>query len=534
MIWNLARGRMEVALEGHTATVIGARFSADGKRVVSYGADGTAMVWDVETGRKIAHLIAHEQTVLWAEFSPNGHMVVTASGDGTARVWNTESGVGISVLEGHTDKVYQARFSPDNFSVVTASEDGTVRLWQAATMKQLSRVLKGHRQQVTSIDFSADGRHVVTGSRDRSARVWDLDTGNTLHVLKGYAGIREEQVRDNALGEVVQVAFSQDGRYVVTAGEDKRALLRRTDFSGNATGEDQLLAPMGSLRIWSAGSGRLEHRLDPLGMGALGLVFSADGTRIIALPNHRKEVAIRLKGLLGRGWKGTATDWAGELDLPVWEVTSGQPAYLLRGLKPELHDVAFSPDGAWIATGDKGATRLWDASDGKPVRAMEASRESTALRFTSDSKGLFMRDMMGTGLWEVDTGRLIRLYPSPSIPFVDASLYPSIRTIVAWTPQGTVCLFDQHRDQALLHLETGTQPLRKALLSPDGALVVTIGWETVAKVWDARSGELLEKLDGHDDDILDAMVSPDGQWLGTVSEDYTARIWPLSSIKAVQ
>ena len=37
--------------------------------------------------------------------------------------------------------------------------------------------LKGHRGDVTSVAFTPDGRHVLSGSRDKLVKVWDVETG---------------------------------------------------------------------------------------------------------------------------------------------------------------------------------------------------------------------------------------------------------------------------------------------------------------------------------------------------------------------
>jgi WD40 repeat protein len=71
----------------------------------------------------------HENEVYTARFSPNGKHVLTASKDWTARLWDAETGKSIGEPMGHEDWVVTAKFSPDGKQVLTASEDGRARLW---------------------------------------------------------------------------------------------------------------------------------------------------------------------------------------------------------------------------------------------------------------------------------------------------------------------------------------------------------------------------------------------------------------------
>jgi hypothetical protein len=51
--------------------------------------------------------------------------------------------------------------------------DGTVRLFEVATGRERQRVT-GHRGPVTSLAFSRDGRRLLTASEDSTILVWDL------------------------------------------------------------------------------------------------------------------------------------------------------------------------------------------------------------------------------------------------------------------------------------------------------------------------------------------------------------------------
>ena len=63
-----------------------------------------------------------------------------------------------------------------------SGSEGNVKLWDAATGKLL-RMFQQHSDEVTSIAFSGDGRHIVSGSKDGTFKLWDTDRGGLLASL---------------------------------------------------------------------------------------------------------------------------------------------------------------------------------------------------------------------------------------------------------------------------------------------------------------------------------------------------------------
>ena len=88
-VWRSRPDTRLLLMPSGTSTVESARYSHDGRYIVSAGADGVARVWNARNSRPLVTFSGHRNTVADASFSRDGHLVITASDDGTARIWDT-------------------------------------------------------------------------------------------------------------------------------------------------------------------------------------------------------------------------------------------------------------------------------------------------------------------------------------------------------------------------------------------------------------------------------------------------------------
>jgi tetratricopeptide (TPR) repeat protein len=211
-LWEAESGKLLATFQGHTGQVTSAVFSPDGRRVLTASLDNSARLWEAESGKLLATFQGPTAAVVSAVFSPDGRRVLTASNDKTARLWETESGKLLAAFQGHTAAVVSAVFSPDGRRVLTASWDNSARLWEAESGKLLA-TFQGHTGWLASAVFSPDGRQVLTASSDNSARLWETESGQLLATFQGHTDVVESAV------------FSPDGRRVLTASRDYSARL---------------------------------------------------------------------------------------------------------------------------------------------------------------------------------------------------------------------------------------------------------------------------------------------------------------------
>ncbi|MEW2139523.1 hypothetical protein AB0892_23565 [Streptomyces sp. NPDC005409] len=68
--------------------------------------------------------------LLTARFTSDGRFVVSGGDDGRIRIWDTATGRCVRTLEGHDDDVYAIALTPDDRFLLSGSSDGTLQLWE--------------------------------------------------------------------------------------------------------------------------------------------------------------------------------------------------------------------------------------------------------------------------------------------------------------------------------------------------------------------------------------------------------------------
>ncbi len=204
------------------------RTQPDGKTIASGGEDKTITLWDINQGSLLRTLEGHFLNIWSVAFSPDSSRLASGSFDRKIKIWNFNDGQLIKTLEGHTQAVLSVAFSKDGQFLVSGGDDSTVKLWNI-TDGTLIRSFQKDSEHIYSVAISPDGRRLVSGGRDRNivgefiqkffgasdsskwvtVRLWNVEDGKLIQTFAHHSN------------DVFSVAFSPDGKWIVTAGEDK-------------------------------------------------------------------------------------------------------------------------------------------------------------------------------------------------------------------------------------------------------------------------------------------------------------------------
>jgi WD40 repeat protein len=381
-------------------------------------------------------------------------------------------------------------------------------------------VLKGHSDWVNSVAYSHDGKWLITSGRDKTVRIWDAATGKAQVVI----------------GEVPKKDDKEPPKKGETTEEKKD---EKKDKGPPAKKEEKKgPPPVYPTNVKDA-------------------VFSPDSARTASSTGQ---------------WNKEKKEWVGEIQI---RDVAGKQLSALHGHADQIESIAYSPDGKLLATGSEDQTAiLWDLAAGKALHTLKGHAGSVfGVAFNKDGTRLATAGAdKAVKVWEVATGKELtdkgglkleglEAPPPPKDPKAkdpkkDQKKDPKGKdpktpgkdtkppmavdyemTSVAYSPDGArlaasnlsgkVRIWDAATGKLLQTIKC-PEGVWSIAFSPDGKRMATGGFDDTIKVWDADTGKELLQRNGHERTVTGVAFSPDGQRLATCGLDGLVKIWPAT------
>lgn len=322
-----------------------------------------------------------------------------------------------------------------------------------------SIVLRGHTSEIVAIAGSHDGRWVISASEDSTARIWDLtapDPNRTVQVLRIHG--------DGAY----DVDMSESGTWAVTAGSDS------------------------VVRAWTTA------KIDRPPTGSVVGRHTLKADNDVAL-NHVKAVRfLDGKTVLSGGTEGGI--YASSLP----EAGHASESRVIVQTRAVVRHIVVPRSKSWVAAGaDDGKIRLFDPS------TLDVVRELSLMSYIRNGLAWRMTVLVGSpdGRWLAATG------DDPDT---------ITQSVVLWelSESGEV------ESQRVLTGHSGS--VTCAVFDETSRCLVTGGTDGTCRVWrlsdvDPSSTHLV--LRGHDSAVRDVAVSADGKLIYSSDGTGTLRRW---------
>lgn len=415
--------------------------------------------------------------------TPDGSIIIGNQDQRVIHLVDATTGKPIGTLEDPDLSQFVAALSPDGKKLALfgldkrgqPAADTTIRVYDLANRKPLwTSVIELPMRLERAIQFTPDGKRIVTASQD--LRVWNAETGEEL---------RREELKQAP----EKIEISRDGKTVALASHE----LLLWELDGKTGPRKVTTGP------------RVENHL---------CRFAPDGKTVYV-------------GDINLGMRG-------------FDVASGAPAGDLK--VGAIRWAMFSPDGKTIATGgintggvhprEFGVT-LWDAATSKAVQRLEMPQSrANSGAWSADGKRFMAQGDGRLWVWDM---------PAAKLRGSDAPGHDALINALTFAPDGrlftssddhTIRAWDPTTEMELLKL-TMANWARGMDVSPDGSLVAGNALNNDFRVWDAKTGKEVFKLQGHGKmgGLRRVRFSTDEQSLLSLGDDNYLRSWDLLSGK---
>jgi WD40 repeat protein len=269
----------------------------------------------------------------------------------------------------------------------------------------------------------------------------------------------------------------------------------------------------GTVTLWDLASNHLlKDRLGEAGSGVRSLAFSP-GEQLLAVGKQDGSVIL-------------------------WEMDDDSPPHdrpPLAGHTDAVTSLAFSPDGETLASGGADAkTILWDVPTGNQRSLLDGHTNAVmSMAFYRDGKTLVTAGADGTArLWNLDSGQQrgeplerrsdtllsVAISPTSDAPLI--AIGGGDGSIVLWRPaSGDWRALPPGHATAVTSLEFSARGETLASSSADQIII----WE----VKDSQNPKLLQRIQGHDEQLTAIAFVPDGRSVVSAAFDGAVMRWDI-------
>lgn len=415
---------------------------------------------------------------------------------------------------GHSGQVQSAAFSPDGKYLASGSGDKTVKVWDVETGREIRTLVTN--TDINRIAFGSDNRTLVSaGGATNDVILWDVMNGRKIRVMK----------MPGKHNYVDDVAFSSDGAIIAAAShiiqlfDAKTGRAIRTLRSGISNSNFNSIAFSPDRKYLASGSGNMNNNSKD---NTVRLWDVTSGKEIFRFTGHVSDVHRVAFSPEGQYLASIGRD----KQIILWDIKKGKAAKTLTGHTYEQGAISFSPDGRYIADADFYHLRLWDVSSGLAKMTFKDDKTDTgimpnAVIFSPDGPYAAVSAGSAVSLWDTAIGRKIRAFGG-NVEGMSDAFFSANESQIKIAGYGGVITFNRYHGYF-----TGLQKMTSRM---DDRFLREFNEENY-NIIDIKTDKIISSIpyaDLSQDMKADMTYSPDGRQ-ALISADNSIKIFDLRS-----
>ncbi|KAJ6796275.1 WD repeat-containing protein 26-like isoform X1 [Iris pallida] len=298
------------------------------------------------------------------------------------------------------------------------------------------QVLQGHQDEVWYLQFSNNGKYLASASNDKSAIIWEVQEDGLISLRHTLSGHQKP---------VLMVQWSSNDRELLTCGMDE------------------------VVRRWDASSGECLNVYEKSGIGFISCVWFPDGKWFLSGMTDKSICLWDLEGKEVDCWKGQRST--------------------------KISDIAITKDGKRIISMSRESNILLFDREAKLDKLIEEEQTVTSFSLSRDDNFLLVNLL----------NQEIHLWSITEEPVL-------------------VARFKGHKRSRFV--------IRSCFGGSEQAFIASGSEDSQVYIWHRGTGDLIEALPGHTGAVNCVSWNPANPYmLASASDDHTIRIWGVKSVK---